>query len=824
MNPVKNALARELAVKEPSSIRSWIYSLFFVASRPGVLRNPRLRVLYRMQGFRHVAEHIGVEDPTDYRSWLFFLFVMPGLEQHYLSWHFQKMVFYSKSIFFQFQNMFNTRFMPVVVELDKSVVAGKSLASSLLLILLTPILVVVITTPLNVNQQFIFASITFIFVLFYRNAPTLVSNISLVALAIIATFRYASWRLLKTLDVESFGEHVLAYLLIMAEIYTWLVALLSYVQSIMPLRRPPLSMPTQVERWPSVDIFIPTYNEPLEVIKPTIFAAQGIDWPSDKLNIYILDDGHRDQFREFARQAGVRYIVRDNNLHAKAGNLNHALMKTHGDYIAIFDCDHIPTRTFLQLTMGWMIDHPKRALLQTPHHFFSADPFERNLKSFRQVPNEGYLFNRLLQDGNDLWNASFFCGSCAILKREPLVEIGGVAVETVTEDAHTALKLHRQGYESLYLNIPLAAGLATESLSGHVGQRIRWARGMIQIFRTDNPWFGKGLSLYQRLCYGSASLHFFFGIPRLIFLTAPLGYLFFEYHFIHAEVWLLFLYVMPYITFTNMANSKLLGRYRHSFWAEVYETVLAIYIMVPTTLAMINPKLGTFNVTPKGGLIEKSYVDLKISFPYTILSALNFLGIGFGVVRLFWWNSYEYGVVLMNILWTIYNVIITGAAFAVSKEARQLRKAHRVPAKFAAVLYLPDGRTWATETLDFSATGLSLKYPQGAKIDKDLLVSVGLYRGDQEFCFPAHVIFVSDGRLNLSLAFPSLSNEANYIRCTFSRADAWADWLNVLIVDKPLSSLKEVLVQSMKGYRILAHFLYQSVSDVIRHKTSSFRA
>ena len=140
------------------------------------------------------------------------------------------------------------------------------------------------------------------------------------------------------------------------------------------------------------------------------------------------------------------------------------------------------------------------------------------------------------------------------------------------------------------------------------------------------------------------------------------------------------------------------------------------------------------------------------------------------------------------------------------------------------MLYLPNGKSWATETLDFSATGLSLKFPHGANIDKDLLVSVGLFRGDQEFAFPAHVVFINDQRISLSLAFPTLSSEANYIRCTFSRADAWADWLNVLIVDKPLSSLKEVLVQSMKGYRILSTFLYHSISDVVRHKTTTFRA
>lgn len=107
-----------------------------------------------------------------------------------------------------------------------------------------------------------------------------------------------------------------------------------------------------------------------------------------------------------------------------------------------------------------------------------------------------------------------------------MLEVGGIATETVTEDAHTALKLNRRGFNTAYLAIPQAAGLATESLSRHISQRIRWARGMVQIFRTDNPLFGKGLNLGQRICYLNAMMHFFYSLPRLVFLTAPLAYLF----------------------------------------------------------------------------------------------------------------------------------------------------------------------------------------------------------------------------------------------------------------------------------------------------------
>src|SRR5690606_3312310 len=124
--------------------------------------------------------------------------------------------------------------------------------------------------------------------------------------------------------------------------------------------------------------------------------------------------------------------------------------------------------------------------------------------------------------------------------------IGGVAVETVTEDAHTALKLNRAGYNTAYLALPQAAGLATESLSGHIAQRIRWARGMAQIFRVDNPLQGRGLGVFQRLCYLNAMLHFFYGLPRMVFLPAPLAYLLLGAHIFHAPAIMILGYAAPH--------------------------------------------------------------------------------------------------------------------------------------------------------------------------------------------------------------------------------------------------------------------------------------
>ena len=169
--------------------------------------------------------------------------------------------------------------------------------------------------------------------------------------------------------------------------------------------------------------------------------------------------------------------------------------------------------------------------------------------------------------------------------------------------------MQMNGWNTAYINIPQAAGLATERLSAHVGQRIRWARGMIQILRTDNPLFAPGLKFPQRLCYFNAMGHFLYAVPRLIFLTAPLIYLLLNHTNIPGYWAAILAYALPHLTLSNVTNSRIQGEHRHSFWNEIYETVLSPYILLPTMMALINPKLGKFNVTAKGGVVKRTFFD-----------------------------------------------------------------------------------------------------------------------------------------------------------------------------------------------------------------------
>jgi len=673
------------------------------------------------------------------------------------------------------------------------------------------VLMLVGTAPLTPNSQLTFFAITIAASLSIRHLPGRLPLLTLIALSITATFRYIWWRSTQTLEFRGVTEALVGFTLYSAEAYTWIILFLGYAQTAWPLKRGVAKLPDNVDLWPSVDIFIPTYNEAMSVVKPTVFAAQGIDWPADRLRIYLLDDGRRPEFREFAEAAGITYVIRDNNKHAKAGNINAALKQTRGEYIAIFDCDHIPTRSFLQTTMGNMLADPKCALVQTPHHFFSPDPFERNLDTYRKVPSESSLFYGLVQDGNDLWNATFFCGSCAVIKRAALEEVGGVAVETVTEDAHTSLKLHRKGYNSAYLSTVQAAGLATETLAGHIRQRIRWARGMAQIFRIDNPFLGRGLSLFQRLCYSNAMLHFFYGIPRLVFLVMPIAYLLFQLYFIYASAWTLAAFVLPHIMLANIANSRVQGKFRHSFWAEVYESVLAWYVVVPTTLAFFNPKYGNFDVTSKGGQIDDGYRDWGVSKPYLFLVLLNTVAFGFGLVRLFYLNLDDTSTVIINLAWTTYNMIMLGAAIAVSREARQIRATHRNPMVVGAMLLMRDGKILACHTSDYSSGGVALSLPEPLSFEPDTPVGVVLSLGDQQFHFDARVSRSAGTNLGVQFENMTMEKERQLVQCTFGRADAWLESRIQHKADLPLRSLIEVVAMGFEGYTRLAGELFRAI-------------
>jgi len=640
-------------------------------------------------------------------------------------------------------------------------------------------------------------------------------TIALMLISLTATLRYGWWRVRLLIDFfldqsnhRVSLDSVFMLVLISAEAYTILIMLLGYMQTAWPLRRKPLLLPNDESLWPHVDVLIPTYNEPLPLVRYTALAALNIDYPPEKLHVYILDDGTREDFRVFAEAAGVGYVTRKEHNHAKAGNINHALTTMNSPFVTIFDCDHVPTRSFLQMTLGWMLVDSNLAMLQTPHHFYSPDPFERNLLQYKTIPNEAALFYGIVQDGNDFWNATFFCGSCALIRRSALDDVGGIATETVTEDAHTSLRMQKRGYNTAYINIPQAAGLSTETLAAHVGQRIRWARGMIQIFRTDNPLLAKGMKFTQRLCYLNAMIHFLYAVPRLVFLLSPLVYMLLGMTIIPGYWLAILAYSIPHLILSSLTNSRIQGRHRHSFWNEIYEAVLAPYILMPTLLALINPKLGKFNVTDKGNTLADTRFDRKISTPTRWMLGLNFLGVLVAPYRMFIKDPDHPGTVIMNLVWILFNIVILGVAAAVAHEQKQRRQSVRIEAKIPMTLTHASGAAIRGVSVDMSIGGASVEVQEGSDfaIGDRLRVAFPEHSGNEEI--GASVVGLRGREVRVAFLVPTIAEQETLTRALYSRADAWISSIDSKELDRPLVSLGRVIVLSWFGiYQICRSLL-----------------
>ena len=680
-----------------------------------------------------------------------------------------------------------------------------------------------ITQPFTLEGQVVFLSFMFFSMIALVRVKARITLMLLFVISIVVSGRYLWWRATATLNTNTSLDVLFTSLLLGAELYAFAVMCFGYFQVCWTLDRKVCPLPEDRSVWPDVDVFIPTYNESLDVIKPTVFAALNLDWPAEKLHVHILDDGSRDAFAAFAAEVGAGYIKRDEHNHAKAGNINHALTVTSGEHIVIFDCDHVPSKDFLVSTVGWLVKDERIALVQTPHHFYSPDPFEKNMHLDRALPIENSLFHDFIQKGNDTWNATMFCGSSAVMRRKALLEVGGIAVETVTEDAHTSLKLNRRGWKSAFIERPVASGLSTDTLAAHIGQRIRWARGMIQILRLDCPLIGRGLTLAQRLCFFNAMLHFLHGLPRIIFLLAPLPYMLADVYVIYATAASIFAYVIPHMVHSAVTNQRLQHGYRYPFLSGVYETVLSWYILIPTTVALIAPKIGKFNVTAKGGTIDRKYLDWHISKPYLVLIALNFAGLLAGFWKAFASPDPEYLTLAINMGWIVYNLMVLGATMAVAVEDVQKDKFPRVPLVLSAWATLSDGTKTEVEVREFSQEGVRVlaaqggedafrriaELPAGTKVEIELPSDDG---GRERFAAqlseedPTRTDLPKGGR-DLHLVFADYADERRFNSITFSRRGIWAKKPDETVDDRFITGFLELGRIALYGYRSMIEFL-----------------
>lgn len=553
---------------------------------------------------------------------------------------------------------------------------------------------------------------------------------SFVSLLIVFTStRYMIWRVTETMPTDSPFSIVGGISLLGAESYGYVLLLLSTFLSVDVYKRPPCPAPISPEACPTVDILIPSYNEPDDLLEVTLTAALNVNYPTGRVNVYLLDDGgtvaKRNQadpkkaaeaqarfahLQEVCARLGARYLTREKNDHAKAGNINAALKSIDGDLVLILDADHVPSTDILSQTVGYFVEDPKLFLVQTPHFFLNPDPLERNLGTFRNMPSENEMFYSVIQRGLDGLNASFFCGSAAVLRREYIMEIGGIQGDTITEDAETALELHSRGYRSAYVDRPMVAGLSPETFSGFIVQRMRWTQGMVQIFLLKNPLLKKGLTFAQRVGYFNSCFYWFFPLARMAFILGPLLYLLFGIQVYVGDLSDFLMYGLPHIVGALMLSSILYGHTRWAFASELYEVIQSIHCSGAILEVLRNPRAPSFAVTPKGENLDENFVS-PLARPFYILIALVCLGELAGLVRWFV-DPVGPGVVSVLLFWNTFHLLLLVSALGVLYERSQQRifprfETHREITMNHLGISVPG------EMTDVSITGMGCRVPFG---------------------------------------------------------------------------------------------------------------
>ncbi len=427
----------------------------------------------------------------------------------------------------------------------------------------------------------------------------------LLALAIPLAAWYFGW----LLQPDRVGHPVLYGLLIAAELFNLTQAVGFWVT--LSRDRPYRAPPPAPADW-DVDVFVPVYDEPIEVVEPVIAAAAAMR--GARVHVALLDDGESDDMARLARRHGARYIRRAEHEGAKAGNVNHALGLTQSPLVVILDSDHVPREHFLEATLGHLVDEDV-AFVQTPQCYANAPDGGVAGASWSQQA----LFFGAIARGKAGWGAMFCAGTNVVFRRSALEEAGGFPTDSLTEDFELSIILHERGWRSAYVPEVLALGVGPEDMASYISQQQRWARGclggMARALRSRLP-------MRIRVQYLLSSMYFLSGWTVLIYMSFPVVRILTGAQPLggtSADQFLL--HFAPYFG-VALATVAVAGGGAYTFSAFALAASNAWIHVQATARALLRVR-GRFVVTPKEGGWRRQ--------PRTVAPALLLVAVLFGV-------------------------------------------------------------------------------------------------------------------------------------------------------------------------------------------------
>lgn len=589
--------------------------------------------------------------------------------------------------------------------------------------------------------------------------------------------RYLWWRLTQTLVLDWYSGP-LSILLVTMEAIAILNTLIIISQTIWQTNHSPTAdrlapVIRSGHYQPSVDIFIPTYDEPASVLQRTMVGAMALNYPNK--TVWLLDDGERPEIEQLASELGLRYLARTEHSHAKAGNLNHGLEHSSGEIIVTFDADFVPLNHFLERALGFFID-PELAMIVTPQNFYNPDPPELNLGG-RILPHEQTVFYSILQAGRDSSNSVICTGTSILFRRSCIEELGGFPTDTIVEDWVTGMSLQAKGYKTMYLNEMLSVGAAPYDLGAYLVQRIRWAEGTLKTaFSRYCPLFMPGFSLVQRINHMSGILYWIDQATQSFAYIAPVLYLFFGMRAINSTIpeilayWAAtYLYGLFIISWVTGCRTIVV-----SFTYNILQCFHLLPVVVKTIL--FPNKRVKFKTTPKeeGEVIT----DYKLMSPLLVLLFFNLLSIFVTVLQVR--PGAAMGSQIINLLWAQFNLLILGLGVLASMASNSDRRSSpRVQRAERCYLHIGHSeapgkaqRTYASDLLNISESGAALRLP--ARIP--VLPSDALY-----FSVPGETFLLrlklerdSNGnRIIVTFDNPNRAEQLALIRFVYTRPHRW---------------------------------------------------
>ena len=459
---------------------------------------------------------------------------------------------------------------------------------------------------------------------------------------------------------------------------------------------------------PRVDLLLPTYDEPIEILRKTFLCAKEIDW--ENLTINVLDDGRRSEVEQLAQSLGLRYFARSSNEGAKAGNMNHALPHLDGEFVAILDADFMAFRHFIKSAMP-VFDDKKIACVQFPQTFYNPDPTQQNSNLFRNLKDEQWLWYHEVLPARDRVNLATSCGSCSIVRRSALKLLGDRFPEdTITEDFDLSLRFLDQGLITRYIDQPVAIGLHAQSVKDFFKQRKRWALGNIKAFSISISHVGELSPLRKILLFEWRAI----SLPaRIVTFFAPAGVFLLDIWPLRVASLLEYLvFTIPFILIVAEHELRAATISMRDVYLHQSRTVgLAIAMtneLLKGFLASNETKFETTQKTARQNIQEDN--PFQKIFLFCVIISIASLTVG-GIK--FWFGPPELSTDV-SLFWQAINLALIIAAFKMFSDVDVLRKSERfIPILQKKCELFSMGNKFQYEglILDISETGLKIELP-----------------------------------------------------------------------------------------------------------------